>query len=428
MSWLQKAVLFLKNGTQNNQEELSISQLQEWLQGRSQEIVEQHNLLPAVKEHAKIMEDKRWALEVQLDLWQKRSRLHPSAQEVIPLLRESRQMLDLLHFSNQPAIGEVLAVNQEIEKRAQLIIEKIEAGNFAEDFSFLYAENEAKGNNANPLLAALLDLDALRKKLDQKITSSQYHIVQVISSKADYLRRVAAHSQQLKKEMEAKSRRLAAAESKKQEKEQSLQQLHGDKKNMDIDELTKKKKELKQKIDEKEMEVLSFFSKVKPLLQQYKEIEPSNGLLFSYIKDPLSSFFQDEGLFILEILTKITALLQEGKIHLNQEAMVSSISALEGIYNQRLRSLKDEYKELQKELREIMEQVQHNFFVIKVDDAAYRLDHYHKLAKKLEAEMLLLNEKINKLQDVLTREQGELQSLITSSLGKKVTVLLEQKN
>ena len=427
MSWLQKAVLFLKSTPKDDQETLSVSQLQEWLQQRSQEIVEQHNLLPLVKEHAKILEDKRWALEAQLDIWSKKVRLHPSANEIIPLFREARQILDQLHFPNQPAIEEVLAVNQELEKRLHRLIGKIEATDFLHDFSFIL--EEGTDPDVNPLLAALLDLDALRKKLDQKITESQYHIVQLISSKADFLRRVAAHEQQLKKDVDIKKSRLAAAELKKQEKEKSLQQLHGDKKNLDINELTKKKKELEGKLEEKEMEVLSFFSKIKPLLQQYKEIEPSNGLLFSYIKDPLSSFFQDEGLFVLEILEKIAELLRQGKFNLHQETMVSSLAALEGIYNQRLRAVKEDYKGLQIGLKEVADQIHHNFFVIKVDDAAYRLDHYVKQVEKMEEDISVLNQKSTKLQQLLTREQEDIQSLIKSSFGRKVAILLlDQKS
>ncbi len=425
MSWLQKAVLFLKSAPKDDQETLSISQLQEWMQQRSREIVEQHNLLPAVKEHAKILEDKRWALEAQLDSWSKKVRLHPSANEIIPIFREARQILDLLHFPNQPVVGEVLAVNQELEKRLHGLIEKIEATDFFHDFSFILEEDA--NSDTNPLLAALLDLDASRKKLDLKITESKYHAVQVIDSKAEYVRRAIAHLQQLHQERELKMSRLAAAQQKKEEKEKSLQQLHGDKKNLDIDELAKKKKELEGKMEEKEMEVLSFFSKIKPLLQQYQEIEPSNGLLFSYIKDPLSSFFQDEGLFVLEILEKIAELLRQGKFNLHQETMVSSLSALEGIYNQRLRAVKEDYKGLQIELKEVTGQVHNNFFVIKVDDAAYRLEHYVKQVKKLEEDISVLNQKSTKLQQLLAREQGDLQSLIKSSFGRKVVLVLEQK-
>jgi len=423
VSWLQRAVLFLKSTQKNGQEELSISQLQEWLQQRSQEIVEQHHLLPAVKEHAKIMEDKRWALEVQLDVWLKKVRLQPNAHELVSLFRETRQILDKLHFTHQPAIGEVLAVNQELEKRLHHLIEKIEGGNFLHDFSFMLDENA--NPDTNPLLTALLDLDAVRKKLDLKITESKHDAIQLIASKADYVRRILVHSRQLRQELEAKRSRLAAAQQKKWEKEKSLQQLQGDKKNLDIHELTKKKKEVEQKLEEKEMEILTFFSKIKPLLQQYLEIEPSNGLLFSYIQDPLSSFHQDEGLFVLEILEKIAELLRQGKFHLNQEDMLSSLSALEGIYSQRLPAVKNGYRELQNELEEITDQIHRNFFVIKVDDAAYRLEHYVKQAQKIEEGISSLSRKSNKLQDLLTREHEELQSLIKSSLERNVLIKIE---
>ena len=425
VSWLQKAVLFLKSGTQNTPEELSLSQLQEWLQRRSQEIVEQHHLLPLVKDHAKILEDKRWALEAQLDSWQKKTRLHPSAQEVIPIFRETRQILDKLHFQNQPAIGEVLAANQELEKKLHEIILKIEAKDFLHDFIFILEEGVR--SETNPLLAALLDLDAMRRKLDLKITESKYHALQVIGSKAEYMRKVAAHLQQSNQEIESKRSRLAAAQQKREEKEKSLQQLRGDKKNLDIHELTEKKKELERKLEEKEMEVLTFFSKIKPLLQQYKDVEPSNGLLFSYLKDPLASFFHDEGLFVVDILAKIAILLREGKFHLGQEAMVSSISALGGVYNQRLPAIKQEYKELQKELKDVTDQIHQNFFVVKVDDAAYRLDHYLKQAKRLEEDISKLNGKLQKLQNIFQREQSDLQSLIKSSLGREVTISVNQK-
>ncbi|MDO8510801.1 MAG: hypothetical protein Q7S55_01415 [Nanoarchaeota archaeon] len=425
MSWLQKAVSFLKSTPKDAQEELPVSQLQEWLQQRSQEIVEQHNLLPAIKEHAKILEDRRWVLETQLDVWQKKTRLRPTANEVIPFFRETRQILDLLHFSNQPALGEVLAVNQELEKKLHTLIEKIEESTFLHDFGFILEDNAAV--ETNPLLSALLDLDALRKKLDLKITESRYHAIQVISSKAEYLRRVLTYLQQLNHDLELKKSRLAAAQQKKEEKEKSLQQLRGDKKNLDINELTQLKKELEQKLEEKEMEVLSFFSKIKPLLQQYKEIEPSNGLLFSYITDPLSSFFQDEGLFVLDILEKIAGLLRQGKFNLSQETMVSSLAALEGIYNQRLQAIKAEYRESQAGLKEVIGQIQHNFFVVKMDDAAYRLEHYLKQAGRMEGEIFLLNQKSVKLQGVLKREQEEVQNLIQTSLGRNVLVMMEQK-
>ena len=254
---------------------------------------------------------------------------------------------------------------------------------------------------------------------------SQYHAVQVISSKADYVSKIAVHLQQMKKDLEAKKASLASTDLKKQEKELSLKQLYGDKKSVDLAELTKIKKELQQKLDELEMEILSFFSKIKPLLQQYKEREPSNGLLFSYIQEPFSSFFQDEGLFIMELLAKITALLREGKFHLNQENMLSSLSVLEGAYTQRLRMVKEEYRKSQKELQEITEQLHHNYFVIKVDDANYRLEHYAKQAKKIDEELSVLNVKVNKIQEILVREREDLQSLIASSLGRKVAVVVD---
>lgn len=419
MSWLQKAALFLKNGQKS--EDLSLSQIQEWLQQRSQEIVEQKQLLTATREHAILLEEKRAILQTKLELWQKKIRLHPKANEFILLFRETRQLLDKLHFSKQPAMGEVIMINQELEKRIRGLMEKAEALDLEEINVLLREKGE---DNENVLLAALLDLDAVRKRLDTKISESKYHTVLLICSKAEHLQRIANHKQQLHQELDSKKGRLLSARQKRSEKEKSLQQLQGDKKTLDLEELTKRKKELEHLCEEREMEVLSFFSKIKPLLQHYKEFEPSNGLLFSYINDPLSSFFQDEGLFVEDILEKIAEMLRQGKIPLNQEAMLSSLSALEGIYNHRLSAIKEEYKSHQKELKELSVQTQRNFFIIKVDDAAYRLEHYVKQAAKMEEEITLLQQKVSKLELVMARGKEELQSLIKSSLQRTVVVLL----
>gem|GEM_PF-6430796 len=422
MGWLKKAMSLLKGSTQNSSEEVPLSQIQDWIQQRSQDAIEQHNLVPAVREQAKILEEKRWLLEVQLDVWQKKVRLHPSAQEVIPFFRETRRILELLHFSHQPSVGEVLAVNQELGEKLDHLLEKIAGANFAHNFDFLLEENET--SETNPLLAVLLDIDALRKKLEQKVGQSHYNILHLMGAKAEALHKVVLYGQQLEKDLKIRNSRINAADHKKIEKEKSLQELHRDEMSLDIEELKKRKKQTQQRFEEREMEIITFFSKIKPLLHQYKDFEPSNGLLYSYLNDPFASFLEDEGLFIIEILQKIMALLQDGKLQLTQEDLLSSLSAMEGLYNQRLKLMKDDYNQLQRESRKLSDQIQHNFFMVKLDDAAYRAEHYNKQVTKLTQEISGLKEKQTKVQQILIREQQELQNLIKSSLGREVVIII----
>ena len=426
MGWLQKAVSFLKSaGQQNKAEQLPLSEIQDWLQQRAQEIVERNDLLAAVREQAALLREKRGILQTQLDIWQKKTRLHPQVNEIMPLFRETRQLLDTLLFSSQPAVGEVVAVNQELEKKVPALIQKIEAGEFAHNFGFLLETTSGpETENFNPLLVALLDFDALRKRLDLKIVQSNYNCVEVISGKAELLRKVAAHLEQLKEDLELKKSRLLIAEQKKLEKEELLQQLRNDDINLDLNALKNKKQQLQQQIEEKEVEVISFFSKRRPLLQQYQKMDPSNGLVFSYIADPLSSFIQDEGLFIVEVFEKVNTLLVEGKLSLNQEALVSSLSVLEGKQGKYLVQVKEDYKLLQKELQQLKSQVRHNFFVVKIDDAAFRLDHYLKQVKKLQEEISIFEEKVAKMQMLALKEQQEIQDLIKSGLQKSISITL----
>lgn len=426
MGWLKKAVSLWKGSTQKaaTTEEVPLSQIQEWIQQRSQEAIEQHRLVPTVREHAKILEEKRWLLEVKLDAWQKKVRLHPSAHEIIPLFRETRRILELLHFSHQPSVGEVVAINQELEEKLKHLLEKLEGSDFAHNFEFIVDEEDQAAQETNPLLAVLLDLDALRKKLEQKIGQSQYNILHLIGAKAETLHKVVRYGQQLEKELKIKNSRIYAAGHKRMEKEKSLQELHRDEMSLDIEELKKRKVQAQQRFEEREMEIIAFFSKIKPLLQQYKGFEPSNGLIYGYLSDPFASFLEDEGLFIVEILQKMMAMLQEGKLQLNQEDLLSSLSAMEGAYSQRLRLLKDDYVQLQQELRKLSDQVQHHYFVVKLDDAAYRAEHYNKQVAKLTQEISGLKEKQIKVQQVLLREQEELRNLINSSLGREVTIII----
>ena len=205
MSWLQKAVLFLKSTQKTDQEELSLLQLKELLQQCSKEVVEQNNLLPMLKEHVAIMEDRRYALETLVDVWLRKVRLQPTANELIPFFRETKQILDSLYFSHQPSISEALVVNQELEKKLHELIEKIEATTFVHDFAFMVDDDPHP--ETNPLLSKLLDLDAVRKKLDLKITESKYHTIQLIDSKVEYLRQIDAYLQQLNQELNLKDRK-----------------------------------------------------------------------------------------------------------------------------------------------------------------------------------------------------------------------------
>ena len=414
---------FLKKSEPEQSEEVMLSDLRGWLQFRSQELLINAGLENEMQKYVQIMKEKRWFLECRLDEWQEKAREHTRVEEVTPLLRETRRLLELLSFPDQIALEKILLQNNYLEQRLQALSEKVEASSFGQDFAFLYDEgNGGNSSELNPLLQFLLDIDAQRKGFEQKVTQSGYNTILTVNTKTTFLEQSQEQLKHWETELTAKKNRLLAADEKKLEKEQELSALQQKAKTLNLESLTAKQERLLHDLDRNETEILSFFSKIKPLLQQYHKLEPGNLAVVPYLHDPFAAFLRDERLSIKHVLEHLKALLKAGRVSLNPEQLISCMNLLETVSGAALEQLRARRIQFQQELRQATEQVQHNDVIIKLEDAAYRLDHFVKLAEKLDKEVFALEEKAELLMEKVSGEQRLIQDILWNGLKRKVVV------
>ncbi len=421
VGWLSNFIRYFKKREEEEPEELLLSGLREWLHFRSQELIVNSKLNDETQKYTSTLKDKRWFLECQLDQWQEKAREHAHVEEAIPLFRETRRLLDFLSFPDDVPLERVLVQNAYLEPKIHTLSQKIESSSFVHDFDFVFSE-DAAAEGLNPLLKELLEIDAQRKAFDIKVTQSGYMSIPAINAKTALLEQHLGMVQSLEKELEVKKNRLVSTDEKKSEKEKDLSQLNELAKSLDLENIKKKRENALQQIENNETAIWSFFSKAKPLLQQYKEIEPGNALASSYLEDSLTAFLQDERLSIKHVFDNLRALLKAGKLSLNQEAFITSLTLLDFANGHALEQLRIEHYKLQAELRQAKEQIQHNNLLMKIDDAAYRLDHFTKQSEKLDEEISVLEDKAETLRETVSREQEFIQNLIKVSLGRNVVI------
>ncbi len=441
--WLYR--IFVKKEPREQAEEVFSTGLRDWIQQRSAEVVNTSKLREETRDYIVRQREKAAGLGCQLDEWQQKAREQAAVEEILPLFREARKLLELLQFQGELTLEKVLAVNVQMGARITNLAQKIESSSFGNDFNFLFDSKRSDnitydtknilnitdtGNitdtdNAldriNPLLKELLDMDTQRKSFEQKVAGSGYTAIASIYRKLDSLEQNREKFSRLQKEMDSKKNRLAAAEEKRMEKEKDLHHLRVSSASQDLDALKKKRADIQDQIDDNETELLSFFSKLKPLIRQYAD-NPSDGLLRLYLEDPLTAFLNDEGLSIKHTLLYLRSLLKSGKISLKPEDFIASLALLESMNESVLEQKKIKQRRLEQELSKVRELIMHNDLLVKSDDAAYRLEHYTKLVNKLSEETSDMEETGEILRETILREHEFISNLIKLSMGREIII------
>ena len=442
--WLYR--IFVKKEQREQAEEVFSTGLRDWIQQRSAEVVNTSKLREETRDYIVRQREKAAGLGCRLDGWQQKAREQAAVEEILPLFREARKLLELLQFQGELTLEKVLAVNVQLGTRITNLAQKIESSSFWNDFDFLFDPKRPLDNitydaknilnitdtgnitdtdNAldriNPLLKELLDMDTQRKYFEQKVAESGYTAIASIYSKLDSLEQNREKFSRLQKEMDSKKNRLAAAEEKRMEKEKDLHHLRVSSASHDLDALKKKRADIQEQIDDNETELLSFFSKLKPLIRQYAD-NPSDGLLRLYLEDPLTAFLNDEGLSIKHTLLYLKSLLKSGKISLKPEDFIASLALLESMDEYVLEQKKIKQRRLEQELSKVRELIMHNDLLVKSDDAAYRLEHYTKLVNKLSEETSDMEETGEILRETILREHEFISNLIKLGIGREIII------
>jgi len=437
-----------------------IHDLPNWLDVRKNELVERYKLSSDILAYTNKLKSKRWELECSVDEWQKNIPLG-RRDELNNFFVNTRKLLDLITFSDDLNIDKISRFDERFEQVLAALIRQIEKSSFAEDFKFMDVFEEkheerrfsaessseedtlenntensknSKENNKenstenriNPLLKELLEFRTLLRVFEGKSAAAGMKTVHNLQKKVGEFQQRSESTSKLKKKLRLIEDRLQQAETIKGEKEAEFQGLKNDPRFKDIGSLQEQLDHVRKEEDTVETEVISFFSKLKPLLQEYIKIQ-DHQLVRSYIDDPGAAFLLDENVSILHVLEHLKAAVQQGLIVIDplqaNEYFALLDKARKGYLEEMYRRQMAAHQELEgSPSSPIM--LKNRDFMMKVEEARYRVEHFQKQLRVMEQRKIKTQEQ---MEEITETQQRELQSFIQTAkmaFGKEIQVRL----
>jgi len=416
--------------TDNSQEETSsvntihVNELQDWLKGKEENIISHHQLEQEVLSHVNKLKDKRWFLECKLDEWEKKIKslgISYRTQDITSILSETRKVLDLLELPEKHTIQSTLILGAKLEPRLEELRKDIAASSFSYNYAFLLPREEREAKE-NPLLQLLNSLTALKDSFEEKIVKSGYSKIETLSKKAAQLEEQVDKLKVLNQQMSLLEEKISCVDEKKEEKKRELKEIKDSPQSYELTENEQRMKKLRTNLEHNEDEVFIFFSKLKPALQIFLGLEGENKLVSEYLKHPYKALREDQGLAILSVSRKLKQALIDGKIELDAETARTTFNYLEKIEAGYLQALRNRYFEIVHELEDVKGTTADKDFAMKLEEAKYRLEHFHNQREKLEQEKITLEEEIKVQINIWDKEADLFKNLIKISLDQEIEI------
>jgi hypothetical protein len=429
MGWIQQLLhkLGFKLDEKPQLERVHLYDLKDWLHMRSQEIIDGHKLDHEGVLYRKKIKDKRWLIECKIDDWEKRVHNLKNDQErenVHRFFSASRRAMEHITFQEKTDLEKILQINRVLARDIELILEKIGASFFSQNFHFMLPEDERKLNiTINPLLKELLELDALREEFENKIVQTGLRTIKALHEKRVQLESIHNKVKNLHTKSTEKRERLKFTEKRKSDKEKDLTVLRNDNTYAEIGQAKEKEKRVKNRVQEQHEILTSIFSKLNLALKQYQNNQPSNKVVNSYLNDPIKAFEEDEGLSIIHVLQHLKALLQSGKIFLEPDQINSSLEILKKYDTHFFEQLQSKSLNIQKErISSSSLQIEDKGFFEKLEEADYRHDHFSKQVNKLRQECLRLDNEFHRAEEISQRDKELFQKMVKVGLGRELVI------
>ncbi len=430
MGWLEHLfgikVNFNRKGLE--QRKISINELGSWLEGRKKELLAQAQLQEEMLKYMNEMKDVRWNFGTKLEAWVREVRMLADAElrgETRVLFEETKRLLEKMSFPLEMDLEKVLKVHALLGNEAKLLLERIDESEFAHNFMFLVPVEEyqrAKVSPINPLVQEVLVIDALQSRLEQVLIASGLQKIDALEKKAKLLQAYSEKIQRQQQTLAEKRERLKTAEVKLAEKEACLAELKEHPAYQDLGELEKKRKQLVVERNELSDKIFVLFSKFRMVLERYSELYPDDVTSKSYMKDPLKAFLQDEGLMIVHVLNRIEAAVRGEKLVLPLTEANAFLERVESLRQSSLEDLRSRYLSLRQQLELMNSEMKNRDFLLKVEDAHYRLEHFKTQTEKLREDIDLGEEEISENEEMRSREVQQLQDLARISLEEELVV------
>jgi hypothetical protein len=426
MGWIDRIFSFFftaEDTLKNEIEIVHVNDLDSWLESQRKESIAKHNLDEELTNYVNALKDKRWLIECKVDDWEERARnAGHRNEENVAIFVELKRLLDLLNIPESPKLDSIRELNSRFGEHVEKLHRKVEGSSFMYNFSFLLKEEERTDTAVNPLLKELLELDKLRKSFEEKAIECGLIKINVLKEKAERLDYYVEKIRVMTKELDSKSLRFKSAEARRKEKHDNLQQLKQSSEYTSLADNKARKREILSKLENNEDELFTYFSKLKPTLRKYSYFDPSNRFLLDYLESPINTFREDKNMVILNILKDFKESLLTNMIKLEpeqQNVITSLLDKAEAGYLQQLRKNNQQIKE---ELIMLKEVAGNRDFLLKVEDAQYRFNHFYKQVEKLREEALSLESDVKELTSVMDKELELFRNMVKVSLERSIEI------
>jgi hypothetical protein len=397
-----------------------LSDLSKWIFYLQQNISKKYDLGRDVTRYLTEMRQKRWQIECYLDEWQGRLTLQ-QREKVHNFFVESRQILEMITFSEQSSIGSILRFNNLIDEKIRSLIRKIEQSSFVHDFSFLLDNPEPHHTPVNPLLQELMMLDVLRDNFEQKIIKMGLRALFALTFKARKLEDARGKSNVLRQKKQERIKWLTLNKQKLSEKEQVLQSLA---ENPVYVQYLQKKEFMGQKQAEQDLlhtEITTFFTPFNELLKSYIANENMVSLAQKYVESPIEAFVEDYGLGVQHILRHIKAQLQNDRY----ELLADEAQILNGLLYQmekgKLEVLRSSLISFQQRKAPEIE-IEKPHLITKIEELNYRCDHFKTQQQRILKDIAQLDEQIGMLYEFINGEINLFQNLVKINFNRQLHI------
>jgi len=426
MGFFTKLVGFIKNRTSFKKEiePVPFISLSGWVKEQQDKIrlhsgidEDLKNYFLQLDEICILLDKKLIEMEGQASLWEKKDK------ELGKQLDSSvKKVIEILQAKERPSIDSVFQFNERLGERIDkslLLLDKQETVSEEIDCceSLILFKQHLAAN-----IHQLLDF---RQAFEVKLFKSGLRTVQTLSQKLEMLHTGVMRRDKLQQKLKEKTERLESAKIKKKEKEAVLTELKTHPLYQRFSQVQDRKNQLQSQLYEYLDEVKLLFLHLNSVLLSYKRMGSNLELLNSYIDDPASAFVHDEGLSVVHLLEHVRAVIQQEKIHLDEEELQLIQSALDKATSSYLGNLQQQCFLLKQQLESF--DVNSNVdmtFSLKVQDGQYRFTHFAAQTERLADEIGQLEEELKEKKERIRREQQMFENLVRIGLQREIKIVM----
>lgn len=390
---------FQKNSSQGKEQTVMLSHLLQWVQEQREAILEKEKLLDVTKEY---LTQLRYHKERIIALSQRlegREKLYSQMKGIVLYFT----------FPESLSLEEVLDANELLAEKLELLLEMMEQSSGLQESSFA---------------RELLEINTLRQQFEKKVLESGMRNVIVLQEKAIALQTIVAHRERAQQELMEKTQRLLTTEAKANEKRVELEELQKHPSFSKSKVLREQRNYNLQQVHAVEEEISRYFQLLLAVFQRYLSVEPQQRVVLSYVENPHKALLQDEGLQIVHVLRHCKALLQTDLFSLQGDKLQEVISVVDNGCNGYLHTLQKEYVASKGELEDARQQSVDTAFVMKLQDAEYRFQHFQMQVERLQARTEELEQELEEHEEHIAREQALFCNLVKIGFNRSVVISL----